>query len=592
MFRQIIIFLLLILIIKAKYLDNLDRTFSTGDDKVFEVSITMPDEEYKKAIDCIQVNQDDYNNKRVKEFETLVNFTISDNGDTKVFPETTLKLGGNYARIFSKPGFNIKLPTEYNNRKSFRLRTDVNDKSHIRQKLVCDICNRVGLPSIQSTFVRLTINGNLYGLYTLMDTLKPVNLKNLYNTKTKKKDLKVIKCTDSGFKFTYGTANICLNDNSDNEHDIEEFKQFLTVVENAKTLDDLDKVMNVDIFLKYIAIDWLIGSFDHLLVYGHNFYFFKNEINNKWDIIYYDFDNTLGQGIGDWAWSSGKNKGVWEFFKLSFKQFTNDQKIFDIAVNNDDTRFKKNVKEILTYGFNPTLLNAHIDDIKKLIDPYVKEEFVPINGELPGRVNKKGFPMANTYEEYQKNSEYETTSYTEIPGQTSYVPGVKYWIENSFKNACDQYGFDKDQILKNASSLKPTSFFTKIKNGISPYDDSKISEPVNENSNNAVAEECWSEKQGYSCCKNECNVFYTDAEGNKWGVENNQWCGIIKSSCQNHEDLCKSNSEYGCCNTCNQYYVDKKIAYIYKKPTPIQVTKVDYKNNSMIIKEAFFKILS
>ncbi len=42
-------------------------------------------------------------------------------------------------------------------------------------------------------------------------------------------------------------------------------------------------------------------------------------------------------------------------------------------------------------------------------------------------------------------------------------------------------------------------------------------------------------------------------------------------------------------NLTNQYYVDKKIAYIYKKPTPIQVTKVDYKNNSMIIKEAFFK---
>ena len=42
-------------------------------------------------------------------------------------------------------------------------------------------------------------------------------------------------------------------------------------------------------------------------------------------------------------------------------------------------------------------------------------------------------------------------------------------------------------------------------------------------------------------------------------------------------------------NLTNQYYIDKKIAYIYKKPTPIQVTKVDYKNNSMIIKEAYFK---
>lgn len=42
-------------------------------------------------------------------------------------------------------------------------------------------------------------------------------------------------------------------------------------------------------------------------------------------------------------------------------------------------------------------------------------------------------------------------------------------------------------------------------------------------------------------------------------------------------------------NLTNQYYVEKGIAYIYKKPTPIQVTKVDYKNNGMVIKEAFFK---
>jgi recombination protein U len=42
-------------------------------------------------------------------------------------------------------------------------------------------------------------------------------------------------------------------------------------------------------------------------------------------------------------------------------------------------------------------------------------------------------------------------------------------------------------------------------------------------------------------------------------------------------------------NITNQYYIDNGIADIYKKPTPIQVTKVDYKNNSIIIKEGFFK---
>ena len=42
-------------------------------------------------------------------------------------------------------------------------------------------------------------------------------------------------------------------------------------------------------------------------------------------------------------------------------------------------------------------------------------------------------------------------------------------------------------------------------------------------------------------------------------------------------------------NLTNAYYLEKGIAFIYKKPTPIQVIKVDYSKNSAIIKEAYFK---
>lgn len=43
-------------------------------------------------------------------------------------------------------------------------------------------------------------------------------------------------------------------------------------------------------------------------------------------------------------------------------------------------------------------------------------------------------------------------------------------------------------------------------------------------------------------------------------------------------------------NDTNQYYIDMGKAFIYKKPTPIQITKVDYPSRShAIIKEAFFK---
>ena len=46
-------------------------------------------------------------------------------------------------------------------------------------------------------------------------------------------------------------------------------------------------------------------------------------------------------------------------------------------------------------------------------------------------------------------------------------------------------------------------------------------------------------------------------------------------------------------NSSNEYYIEIDKAYIYKKPTPIKVTKVDYPSrDKTVIKEAFFTIPS
>ena len=36
-------------------------------------------------------------------------------------------------------------------------------------------------------------------------------------------------------------------------------------------------------------------------------------------------------------------------------------------------------------------------------------------------------------------------------------------------------------------------------------------------------------------------------------------------------------------NISNSYYVDRGVAFIYKKPTPIQITKVDYPSRSSAV---------
>lgn len=43
-------------------------------------------------------------------------------------------------------------------------------------------------------------------------------------------------------------------------------------------------------------------------------------------------------------------------------------------------------------------------------------------------------------------------------------------------------------------------------------------------------------------------------------------------------------------NQTNQYYIEKKIAFIYKKPTPIKLVSVDYKKGR--INEAYFEMPS
>ena len=46
-------------------------------------------------------------------------------------------------------------------------------------------------------------------------------------------------------------------------------------------------------------------------------------------------------------------------------------------------------------------------------------------------------------------------------------------------------------------------------------------------------------------------------------------------------------------NVSNEYYIETDKAYIYKKPTPIKITKVDYPSrDKAVIKEAFFTVPS
>jgi len=63
--------------------------------------------------------------------------------------------------------------------------------------------------------------------------------------------------------------------------------------------------------------------------------------------------------------------------------------------------------------------------------------------------------------------------------------------------------------------------------------------------------QCWATSLGYPCCKSTTAVVETDANG-RWGIENNQWCGLVESTCW------ASKLGFKCCNAkCpEEVYVD------------------------------------
>ena len=209
-----------------------------------------------------------------------------------------------YARSNEKVGFNIKLDKKLFGRKNIRLRPDDGDKSHLRSKLACDIANRMGVPSIQGTFARLYMNGEYWGLYVLLDSLKTSWVKNTFNPSGDEVTT-FFQCKHTGMNFEIGTTEKCFNANDDYDNTL--LERFVEDVNNCKTAAELEEIMDVEVFLKYMAFEWLIGSFDHFLVNGHNFYLYKRETDGKWLIIEHDYDNTFGAGVNVGTWL-GKGK--------------------------------------------------------------------------------------------------------------------------------------------------------------------------------------------------------------------------------------------------------------------------------------------
>jgi len=549
--------------------------FELSDNEIITLKITIPDEKLVELKNAMQTEKYDFRKvvlegKPVEtiEFEKVKNATmiVELKGKSKTFEKVHFDIGGSSARTYSRQAFNIKIKDKNKDlygRTQFRLRSDPRDASRLRSKLSCDILNRMGIVSISANYAVLYVNEEYFGFYILMDAPKLPWVEQVFGEKDTKN---LYKCKSGGAFLSEETKDACENENDDaTEDDKVEWVNFLKAFDQAKTIEDVEKIMDIDHFTYTTVYDYLVGSYDHLIL-GHNFSMYKNKDTGKWMIFYYDLDSELGQDIIMFDFYNFTPLPHKDFEHYTVQEwFRNQFNVITIGVFDNLPRFESKLKEVIENVFNPAILFPHIDELKDFIRPYVEHDLTPDeNGINPGILNFKN-PSDYTMAHFEANSEFTTIN---VPEVGSDALGVKYWILEKYRTVCKNYNLDCDPTYMDEDYEYSVDESVKGEIDYNRWDgfdwfkllgiDPSIFGPPQDDP--AEAEyNCLAEMVGYPCCEEDNTEVYDHDENGDWGYDFDaeEWCGITPYDGRKDDEVCWSEPlGYPCCKGCIVYETD------------------------------------
>lgn len=245
------------------------------------------------------------------------------------------RLRGNTSRAAPKKSFKISFDTfesdqEWNGLDKLNLNGEHNDPSVIRSRLSWECLRDAGVPVSRVQHVNLYINGTFYGVYANIEHIDGEWLEkrfdhahgNLWKC-TYPADLNFISNNADAYKFTPSWSDQRVYDLKTNNlnDDYSALAAFIDALNNT-ALDELpcslERIFDVDAYLKIAAGEILSGHWDNYIGNRNNFYLYQRSTDHRLMYIPYDMDNTMGiQWFGEWttqdiyAWTTGNDRPLY-----------------------------------------------------------------------------------------------------------------------------------------------------------------------------------------------------------------------------------------------------------------------------------------
>lgn len=378
-----------------------------------------------------------------------------DNGTINETEENIgFRLRGNTSRQSQKKSFKISINSfesgrEFYGMEKLNLNGEHNDPSIIRSRICWDWLRQFNIAAPRSTHVQVYINGDYYGLYIMVEHIDEEFVESRFGNKDGNlykclypADLKYLGSDPDLYKEDlYGRRTYALKTNKEYD-DYSDLAHFIGILNNTP-LDnlecELEKVFNLNDYLKIMALDVITGNWDGYIYNKNNFYLYHNTETDRFEYIPYDLDNTFGI---DWFGRDWGTRNIYDWRQHSSEVRPLYKRLLDVPEIRDRYSFYMN--QILDLLDNEDSLSAAIDQIRGMIsnsvmsDPYYPLDYgFDFNSFMNSYTQALGEHVTYGLKPYIQTriaSALEQLELNNIAPAISYIksskaiPGEEYWV--------------------------------------------------------------------------------------------------------------------------------------------------------------------
>ncbi|MEJ6613870.1 MAG: CotH kinase family protein [Saprospiraceae bacterium] len=191
---------------------------------------------------------------------------------------------------------------KYDGLKKINLNNGFGDPAIQRDKLCYNIMNKAGVDAPRTSYARIYLNDQYWGLYLLVEQVDRTFLKDNFGNSNGNlfknvgnSELEWMGQDTSQYQQIFELKT------DPNVEAWENFAELMDVLNNTGDGDfkeEISKIFDVDLYLKVLAVDVATGNWDSYIEHGRNFYMYQDSGSRKFNWIPWDYNFALGGTFG------------------------------------------------------------------------------------------------------------------------------------------------------------------------------------------------------------------------------------------------------------------------------------------------------